>query len=180
MRISNNIKFTNEELKEFKSVIHSNITRAISQLLDGIKTLGLSLHESNTENFNDWTDFIHIFSYHVKNLPENMIPCIKGIWNDESIQHCFKHSARFGIQGSIASLLNDVERILANDYVPSDQDILFSRNPTSVISENVFKINSETLVIYVFFYLFRTLLGKNRFEKHGFLISSTISRQSYS
>ena len=150
MRVANNRNFSAKERIEFKSIIHTNIAQLITSLLDDLNFHGWTLKEETGQYCYEWRDFTAIFYKNVVNLPENMKTCIRGIWNDPSIKEYYLKTVQFKVFGSIGNLLNDIERILSNDYVPTDQDIIYARYNSTDIKENLFKTKKDSLVFFVF------------------------------
>lgn len=51
-----------------------------------------------------------------------------------------ENSTKLGLQDSIKYFMNDLSRIIQQTYIPTDQDCVYSRSPTTDISENKFFI----------------------------------------
>jgi len=65
---------------------------------------------------------------------------IKALWADPAIQQTFKNATMFYIMDNIKHYFDDLDRITAEGYIPSEEDILKSRATTTGIHETEFDI----------------------------------------
>jgi len=65
---------------------------------------------------------------------------IKDLWADPAIQQTYKNATMFYIMDNIKYYFDDIDRIAAEGYVPTDEDILKSRAATTGIHETEFDI----------------------------------------
>lgn len=56
---------------------------------------------------------------------------IKDLWADKAIQKSFAERTNLGIVDSCPHFFEDIDRIAKDNYVPTEQDILFARIPTT-------------------------------------------------
>ncbi|KAI9333252.1 guanine nucleotide binding protein, alpha subunit [Obelidium mucronatum] len=81
-------------------------------------------------------------------LDDSIIDAIKVLWADSGIQYCYSRSNEFHLLDCCAIYLNDVDRICASDYIPTDQDILHTRIMTTNITETKVQIEEMTFRIF--------------------------------
>ncbi|KAI9343649.1 guanine nucleotide binding protein, alpha subunit [Obelidium mucronatum] len=94
----------------------------------------------------------------VKKLPFNVAPgesiskeavaAIKTLWADCGIQYCFTRANEFQLMDCCKYFLDSIDRISANDFVPSEQDILNCRVMTTSIVETKIVIKDVTVKIF--------------------------------
>merc|ERR1719411_266626 len=73
---------------------------------------------------------------------------IKDFWKDASVQDCFNRQKDYHMSDSIAYFLTHIDRINQHDYVPTEQDILRCRVPTTGVVEYSFNIQSHHFRIF--------------------------------
>jgi len=73
---------------------------------------------------------------------------IKQLWGDSGIQKTFLQRSKYYLNDSADYYFNELDRVLAEGYTPSDQDILRSRVPTTGIVENTFDIDGNLFKMF--------------------------------
>ena len=73
---------------------------------------------------------------------------VKALWANEGIQRVYDRRSEFQLFDSYSVFANDLDRIMAEDYVPSVQDVLRSRLRTTGIVEEKYVIRDSTFMIY--------------------------------
>ncbi|VVC88316.1 unnamed protein product [Leptidea sinapis] len=69
------------------------------------------------------------------------VEAIKGLWADAGIQECYDRRREYQLTDSAKYYLSDLERIEKPDFLPSEQDILRARQPTTGILEYPFDLD---------------------------------------
>ncbi|CAO3675682.1 unnamed protein product [Umbelopsis ramanniana] len=75
-------------------------------------------------------------------------PSIKAIWGDPAAQEVFQRGLAKNMQDSAASFLDEIDRLAADKYTPTDVDILRARVRTFGVTEHQFKIEQVTYRIF--------------------------------
>lgn len=65
---------------------------------------------------------------------------IKDLWEDPGIQEAYDRRREYQLTDSAKYYLSDVRRLAAPDYLPTEQDILRVRVPTTGIIEYPFDL----------------------------------------
>jgi GTPase SAR1 family protein len=73
---------------------------------------------------------------------------IEALWKDTAIQNTFANRAGFQLTDSANYYFDDIKRVGAEDYLPSEQDVLRSRIRTTGIIEQEYCIEGETFKIF--------------------------------
>ena len=73
---------------------------------------------------------------------------VKALWADPAIQETFSHSAEYQLNDSSAYFFNQIDTIATLGYVPSEQDVLHARAPTTGIVENSFEIDGNNFKMF--------------------------------
>jgi len=73
---------------------------------------------------------------------------IKRLWADPVIQEAWSHRSEFQVVESAGTFFNDIDRIMAFEYLPSPADILLTRVRTSGIVEDKYNIDGTDFVMF--------------------------------
>lgn len=80
-------------------------------------------------------------------LTKDCVIAVKSLWEDPGMRECYSRRREFQLQDSTEYYLENLDRIVTHDYVPTDQDILRVRIPTTGINEYFFDLDSVTFRI---------------------------------
>jgi GTPase SAR1 family protein len=70
------------------------------------------------------------------------------LWNDPRIRGAWNQRSNLGISDSAPHFFNGIDRIAAEDYRPTNEDILLARIPTTGIRNKRFSIQNNVFDIY--------------------------------
>ncbi|EPY77974.1 guanine nucleotide-binding protein G(q) subunit alpha [Camelus ferus] len=70
------------------------------------------------------------------------VDAIKSLWNDPGIQECYDRRREYQLSDSTKYYLNDLDRVADPTYLPTQQDVLRVRVPTTGIIEYPFDLQS--------------------------------------
>jgi len=144
MKIIHMNGFSESERKEYIAAIHVNIWESCQNLAKACKEIkGLGIKNSSNKNFAE-SSLTKPFS---GTIPTNQREAIKSFWNDEGVQEAYARRNEFQLNDSCAYYLGDIDRILTEDFVPTEQDVLRSRIQTTGIIETSFDIQGKKFTI---------------------------------
>jgi len=127
--------FTDEERKNFRAIIYSNVVGSIKALVEATQTLRVDVLDSNREVAKK----VMAEDYFNGNeIAEDMRREISNLWADPAIKKVYSRSSEFQLNDSAAFYLDAIDRIAAQDYIPTEQDVLRSRAKTTGIIETEF------------------------------------------
>lgn len=145
MKILHSGGFSMEERMNYRLDIYRNITEGIQQIIKAIRELDVNFYDESVQEKTE------IYSQYLINLPlpeyeewecipQAIKEAIKFLWIDSGIQKIYsKLSHATFIIDSVPYFFDELERISAPNYVPTDADIVRARNTTTGISEVTFK-----------------------------------------
>ncbi|KAG0228674.1 guanine nucleotide-binding protein subunit alpha [Actinomortierella wolfii] len=158
------------ERQTYRRVVHLNVMKAIQTLCNGLRQSGLSLEKSENEIHLETVSRLEttlrrysITSIGLTNpaIPRKitdakaetdmfyeMVPAIKALWADASIQTIFQNASKLNLQDSAKYFLDSIDRLADPNYVPTDDDILQARVRTLAVTEHVFVIDNVTYKPY--------------------------------
>jgi len=142
MRIIHGQGYSNEEHRDFIKYIYQNILTSIQNMIKAMRSL--QIEYENTDNQDRATDLLQVqvdrIQDHDTFIP-NYVP-IKCLWKDRGIQSAYTRRREYQLSDSTYYYMNDLERISQSNYVPTQQDILRVRVPTTGILEYPFDLDS--------------------------------------
>ncbi|KAK5608818.1 hypothetical protein CRENBAI_019845 [Crenichthys baileyi] len=145
MKIIHGRGFSEEERKAFSKCIHQNIFTAIKAMTGAMTTLKIPYTSSENERFAQWLQDVN--TLHIVHLERGYSDGIRRLWSDGGIRICYSRRCEYQLLDSTEYYLNNLERISAQDYIPTEQDVLRVRFPTTGIHDYSFTIKNITLRI---------------------------------
>jgi len=127
--------FTDEERKDFKSIIWSNVVGSIRVLVEAAQNLNIPLNEMETSRR------VLDEDYFSGELTPSIAQDVKTLWSDPGIKKTFARSSEFQLNDSAEYYFNEIDRIGREDYTPTVQDVLRSRAKTTGIIETEFSVD---------------------------------------
>ncbi|CAF4312198.1 unnamed protein product, partial [Adineta steineri] len=77
--------------------------------------------------------------YGIPALSPRIVEAIKHVWSDEGVKTCYRRRREYRLTDSAKYFLDDIERISAQNFTPTDDDILRVRIPTTGIVQEDFQ-----------------------------------------
>ncbi|XP_014834783.1 PREDICTED: guanine nucleotide-binding protein subunit alpha-11-like isoform X1 [Poecilia mexicana] len=140
MRIIHGSGYSESERKGFIKLVCQNIITAVQALIEAMGTLKIDYLDDENISYAD--KLSPVDSTEVYRLDFWQVDAIKRVWSDLGVQKCYDRRREFQLSDSAKYYLSDIDRITAPDYVPTLQDILRVRVPTTGIIEYPFPMRS--------------------------------------
>uniref|UniRef100_H2Z1H0 Guanine nucleotide-binding protein G(Q) subunit alpha n=1 Tax=Ciona savignyi TaxID=51511 RepID=H2Z1H0_CIOSA len=141
MRIIHGAGYSDEDKRSHIKLVYQNIITSIQNMSAAMQTLNIAyeipencdhaddVREVQVDKINTYTDFIANITY------------IESLWKDSGIQHCYDRRREYQLSDSTNYYLSDLDRIKQPDFLPTQQDILRVRIPTTGIIEYPFDLD---------------------------------------
>ncbi|XP_049820225.1 guanine nucleotide-binding protein G(q) subunit alpha isoform X3 [Aethina tumida] len=140
MRIIHGAGYSDEDKRGFIKLVYQNIFMAMQSMIKGMELLKIQYCASSSP---EKAELIKSIDYEtVTTFESPYVDAIKDLWNDDGIQECYDRRREYQLTDSAKYYLSDLERIRAPDYLPTEQDILRARAPTTGIIEYPFDLDS--------------------------------------
>lgn len=147
IRLINQVPFSPEEVEGFRHVIFSNLITSMIMLYDIIEDESLDLDCSD--------DIRHLFASIQaapdisagKPYPAEYLGILQNLWNDASVQKAVLFGANLALPDNVTYFFDNLPRLFAPDYIPTQQDILHSRVRTTGVSETQFVFEKRTVSV---------------------------------
>lgn len=142
MRIIHGQGYSDEDKRGYIPLVYQNILSAMHSLTRAMENLRIPYRDSsNPERAN------YIRSIDPKNVTtfeKEYYEATKNLWADAGMQECYDRRREYQLSDSAKYYLTDLDRIAKPDYLPTEQDVLRARAPTSGIIEYPFDL--ETII----------------------------------
>nr|XP_046160715.1 guanine nucleotide-binding protein G(q) subunit alpha-like isoform X1 [Oncorhynchus gorbuscha] len=159
MRIIHGTGYSEEDKRGFTKLVYQNIFTAMQSMIHAMETLQIPYKcEDNQGHANI---VIEVDVEKVTMFTNPYVDAIKSLWNDPGIQECYNRKREYQLSDSAKychcvqcqlhlrhkrlcrfSYLNALDRIAESSYVPTQQDVLRVRVPTTGIIEYPFDLQS--------------------------------------
>ncbi|ODM98650.1 G protein alpha q subunit [Orchesella cincta] len=140
MRIIHGSGYSEEDKKGYVKLIFQNIFMAMQSMVKAMDNLKVSLeHDNLQEKFDEIKDMDY---EEVTTLEGGWVETLKNLWNDKGVQEIYDRRREYQLTDSAKYYLSDLDRIGEPDYLPTEQDILRARVPTTGIIEYPFDLDS--------------------------------------
>ncbi|KAG8126998.1 putative Guanine nucleotide-binding protein [Naja naja] len=140
MRIIHGSGYSEEDKKGFTKLVYQNIFTAMQSMIRAMETLKiLYKYEQNKANA---LLIREVDVEKVSSFEQPYVSAIKTLWNDPGIQECYDRRREYQLSDSAKYYLTDVDRIATQGYLPTQQDVLRVRVPTTGIIEYPFDLEN--------------------------------------
>ncbi|KAG7332102.1 hypothetical protein KOW79_003936 [Hemibagrus wyckioides] len=140
MRIIHGAGYTEEDRKTFTKLVFQNIITAMQSMIRAMESLSIAL--GNPDNQPSADLLIEVDVDKMMELEESYVEAIRCLWKDPGITECYDRRREYQLTDSAKYYLSDLERIADPAYVPTEQDILRVRVPTTGIIEYPFDLEN--------------------------------------
>uniref|UniRef100_A0A8C1X349 Guanine nucleotide-binding protein subunit alpha n=2 Tax=Cyprinus carpio TaxID=7962 RepID=A0A8C1X349_CYPCA len=140
IRIIHGSGYSEEDRRSFTKLVYQNIFTSIQAMIRAMDTLQIHYkYEHNKGNAN----IVRVVDVENVVLFVNpYVDAIRSLWNDPGIQECYDRRREYQLSDSTKYYLNSLDRIADPSYVPTQQDVLRVRVPTTGIIEYPFDLQS--------------------------------------
>lgn len=142
MRIIHGAGYSDEDKRGFIKLVFQNIFMAMNSMIRAMDLLAIPYGDLACQlKLKEHAELVRAVDYEsVTTFEEPYVTAIKALWGDSGIQHCYDRRREYQLTDSAKYYLSDLDRIAAPDYLPTQQDILRVRVPTTGISEYPFDL----------------------------------------
>ncbi|KDR09595.1 Guanine nucleotide-binding protein G(q) subunit alpha [Zootermopsis nevadensis] len=138
MRIIHGSGYSDEDKRGFIKLVYQNIFMAMQSMIRAMDLLKIQYAESSNI---DKAELIRTVDYEtVTTFDSPYVEAIKDLWSDAGIQECYDRRREYQLTDSAKYYLMEIDRVAAPNYLPTEQDILRVRVPTTGIIEYPFDL----------------------------------------
>ncbi|KAK1116461.1 hypothetical protein K0M31_019026 [Melipona bicolor] len=138
MRIIHGSGYSDEDKRGFIKLVYQNIFMAMQSMIRAMDLLKIQYAaSSNIEK----AELVRSVDFEtVTTFESPYVEAIKDLWADSGIQECYDRRREYQLTDSAKYYLLEIDRVAAPDYLPTEQDILRVRVPTTGIIEYPFDL----------------------------------------
>ncbi|XP_018417182.1 PREDICTED: guanine nucleotide-binding protein subunit alpha-11-like [Nanorana parkeri] len=145
MRIIHGTGFSVEDRKMYAILVHQNIVTCAKSLVGAMETLQVPY--SLKENKVNRGLIKSLDVYNVQQIERHHATAIRKLWSDPGVRKCYEKRREFQLLDSAYYYLSNLERITEDGYLPTNEDIVRIRMPTTGINEYCFTVDNANLRI---------------------------------
>jgi guanine nucleotide-binding protein G(i) subunit alpha len=145
MKIIHQNGYSRDELAMYRHTIFKNLIDCAKALIGAMRQFEVEVEDPQNREYCDY-----IMEYAVDPDPQQSLDskvgdAIAGIWSDASIPKVFEHQNEFYLMDSAPYFFDEVRRITAPDYIPTEADVLRARTKTTGIYETRFQMGQLSI-----------------------------------
>lgn len=145
MRIIHGKGYSEEDRRAFAKLVFQNIFTAVKAMTWAMNTLRIPYANPQNEIYAKWVQDVDIRQ--VTQLDRGYVDAIRHLWADTGLRVCYSRRREYQLLDSTEYFMTNLERIAGPDYIPTDQDVLRVRVPTTGINDYSFSVEKITLRI---------------------------------
>ncbi|KAL4634725.1 guanine nucleotide-binding protein subunit alpha-11-like [Arapaima gigas] len=145
MRIIHGNGFSEDERRSFAKLIFQNIFTSVKSMTDAMVTLRIPYDDPENEVFAEKVR--EVDTLQMSQLGGCYVEGIRRLWADQGVRQCYHRRREFQLLDSAEYYMNNLERIAAPNYIPTVQDVLRVRFPTTGINDYSFTVEKISLRI---------------------------------
>ncbi|KAI3361757.1 hypothetical protein L3Q82_002100 [Scortum barcoo] len=140
MRIIHGRGYSDEDRRGFTRLVYQNIFTSMQAMIQAMNTLKIPYKYDNNKANASIVSAVDV--ERVTTFTKSYVDAIKSLWSDPGIQECYNRKREYQLSDSTKYYLNDLDRIADASYLPTQQDVLRVRVPTTGIIEYPFHLEN--------------------------------------
>ncbi|XP_078047452.1 G protein alpha q subunit isoform X6 [Augochlora pura] len=138
MRIIHGAGYSDDDKRGFIKLVYQNIFMAMQSMIRAMDLLKIEYADSsNIEK----AELVRVVDFEtVTTFESPYVEAIKDLWADAGIEQCYDRRREYQLTDSAKYYLMEIDRVAAPNYLPTEQDILRVRVPTTGIIEYPFDL----------------------------------------
>ncbi|KAL0965790.1 hypothetical protein UPYG_G00285750 [Umbra pygmaea] len=140
MRIIHGAGYSDADKRGFIRLVYQNIITSVQNMIQAMKKLHIDFIDDQNGSLADRLS--QVDADMLTTLEQWIADALRRVWSDQGMQNCYERRREYQLSDSTKYYLTDLDRIAAPSYLPSLQDILRVRVPTTGIIEYPFDLKS--------------------------------------
>lgn len=141
MRIIHGTGYSEDDKRTFVKLVYQNIFMAMHSMIRAMDTLKIQYRDKTNEQ--DHAALVRAVDYEtVTTFEPQYVEAIKSLWSDPGIKECYDRRREYQLTDSAKYYLDSIDRIASPGYLPTEQDVLRVRVPTTGIIEYPFDLEN--------------------------------------
>jgi len=132
--------FSDDELNDYKHILHLNTVKTMKTLVRECERRDIKI----PKELQSYAQFFETANPLSTALTPDLVPQLKQLWKSEAIKACLKHRNHFYIPECANYCFKNLDRMAAEDFVPTVDDVLRARQRTTGVIETQFVLDKFT------------------------------------
>ena len=137
--------FTEAERVEFLRTIRGNIIDSMIELIRYAQSHDIQFNDDESNQYIE--EIVDLDPFDTP-FDEEIVEKLKHLWADPAIQEAFKHADETSIPDHMTYFFEKIEELIADDYIPSNEDVLKARIRTVGIDAITFDLEGAMIRIF--------------------------------
>lgn len=146
MRLYTGGGYTREERICFAEINRTNIVQGIRVILEAMESMGIPFQYKKNEHHAGMT--LMQASQAKGGYPAEVATSITDLWADAGVQEAFRRRHEYQLSDNVSHFASHIKRLIAPEYVPSQEDILRSRVKTTGVTETSIHLYDKILRVF--------------------------------
>ncbi|RKP27811.1 putative Gpa2-guanine nucleotide-binding protein alpha-2 subunit [Syncephalis pseudoplumigaleata] len=143
MRLIHAKGFTDLERESHRIVIFTNLLHSMRLLLEAMEREHVQFADASNMSYLSLFSQVPVIKRN-EPYPHDYQVALRSLWADANVRACLIQANECAINDSAEYYFNDLDRLFAPGYIPTDQDILRCRVKTTGITETLFNVGALT------------------------------------
>jgi guanine nucleotide-binding protein G(o) subunit alpha len=148
MKIMHQDGFSNEEVTLYARLCRKNLLQTVHSIVHMYTKYNMEFSDERTSECTELLASSTFAKSGENCATQKELEAIEQLWGDSSVKHALSTTTKLKFLDSAPYLLNRAREILAPTFVPTNQDILRTRLPTTGIIQTHFTVNGTPIQIY--------------------------------
>ncbi|KAL3482369.1 guanine nucleotide binding protein, alpha subunit [Aspergillus californicus] len=141
MRIIHSRGFPEDERRQTRAVIYSNLVVAFKVLLDIMRSQNIEFEHESTRPLAEFIDKLEPDVGVEEAFSDLKVrDSMTDMWNDSGVQKAVSKGHEFALHDNLNYFFNSLERLFESGWLPDNQDMLQARLRTTGITETLFEL----------------------------------------
>lgn len=140
MKILHKNGFSQQDLEMIRPVVYSNTIQSMLAILRAMYFINIEFGDAERQKDAQVVYATVHAQRDSEPFSEELSLAMQRLWKDTGVQQCYMRSNEYQIDDSAKYFLNDLPRLSASDYLPTEQDVLRTRVKTTGITEVLFEL----------------------------------------
>jgi len=136
--------FDEKQLKTYRDIVYTNTLQSITAIIQAMDWIKIPFSSESGKGDAQML-LILAKNYNGGEISTELGGCIKRLAVDSGVQEGMSQSSKYQLIDSAPYFLNNLDRILAPNFIPSEQDVLHTRVKTTGINECQFKMQHRQM-----------------------------------
>ncbi|KAJ8347155.1 hypothetical protein SKAU_G00285560 [Synaphobranchus kaupii] len=140
MRIIHGSGYTAEDRRGITKLVYQNIFISMQAMIQALKTFSIPLVDEQNILYAQMLNEVDVCK--VYSFQPMHVDAIRQLWSNHVIQQCYSRRREYELSDSTKYYLSALDRIASPSYIPTLEDILRVRVPTTGINEYHFDLDN--------------------------------------